>query len=442
MVDERRKEMLHNKWNLKIYLIDFFRGFRGIVFSRKKRIGAVLFIVSLCAITSAILFKKPTYVSVFVNLNRITESLRVIIVVVAAVFVLLLFIYLLGKPRGAKRMNDDFKRAGMVNHTGEAPLLLSKKSLPDNERVKVFELYSAGIPSDLWQERLGELESALNLKISHFEEGRNSRTINMYAVSGNYTLPRKIEWQDKHLVTDESGFELVLGEKITGEKVNVNLKEVPHILIGGSTGSGKSVLLKLLLMQSVKKGASVFIADFKGGVDFSRIWHEKCIIITERAELKTALTDIVNELEKRKTILRASGCANIDEYNKQAENKLIRIIFACDEVAELLDKTGRSKDDKAEVAAIENLLSTIARQGRAFGIHLILATQRPDSNILAGQIKNNLDYRVCGRADLVLSQIILDKGDAHDRIAKNAQGRFLDNSDTLFQAYWFDERKW
>ena len=95
---------------------------------------------------------------------------------------------------------------------------------------------------------------------------------------------------------------------------------------------------------------------------------------------------------------------------------MIRIIFACDEVAELLDKTGRSKDDKAEVAAIENLLSTIARQGRAFGIHLILATQRPDSNILAGQIKNNLDYRVCGRADLVLSQIILDKGDAHDRI--------------------------
>ena len=108
----------------------------------------------------------------------------------------------------------------------------------------------------------------------------------------------------------------------------------------------------------------------------------------------------------------------------------------------MLDKTGLSKDDKAEVAAIENLLSTIARQGRAFGIHLILSTQRPDSNILSGQIKSNIDYRVCGRADLVLSQIILDKGDAHDRIAKNAQGRFINNDDILFQAYWFDERNW
>lgn len=442
MIDEKRKEVLHRKWNLKIYLIYILRGFRGMVLSRKKIIASVVFTILLTVITSVILFNKPNYDSVFVNLNSLAENLRVFFVVVIAMFVLLLYIYLLGKPYGAKQMNDDFKRAGMVNHTGEAPLLLSKNSLPENKRVKVYEFYTAGIPFSLWQDRLGELESALNLKISHFEEGRNSRTIKMYAVSGNDTLPRKIDWQNKYLIKGERGFSLALGESIAGEKVSVNLRAVPHILIGGSTGSGKSLLLKLLLYQSVKKGASVIIADFKGGVDFSRIWHEKCVIITEKGELKKALTDIVNELEKRKVILRTSGCTNIDEFNQQAENKLIRLIFACDEAGELLDKTGLSKDDKAEVAAIENLLSTIARQGRAFGIHLILSTQRPDSNILSGQIKSNIDYRVCGRADLVLSQIILDKGDAHDRIAKNAQGRFINNDDILFQAYWFDERNW
>lgn len=66
---------------------------------------------------------------------------------------------------------------------------------------------------------------------------------------------------------------------------------------------------------------------------------------------------------------------------------LPRYIFACDEVAEVLDKTGLSKEQKEQVAQVESRLATIARQGRAFGIHLILATQRPDANILAGQIK-------------------------------------------------------
>lgn len=213
------------------------------------------------------------------------------------------------------------------------------------------------------------------------------------------------------------------------------------MLIGGSTGSGKSVLLKLLLMQAIKKGADVVIADFKGGVDFPPIWHEKCRIITDSKDLKQYLGELVNELEARKVILKKSGLPNIDEYNRHNSKKLKRIIFACDEVAELLDKTGLSKEAKAEVAEIEGYLSTIARQGRACGIQIILAVQRPDSNILPGQIKNNLDYRVCGRADLVLSQIILDNGDA-ERIAKNAQGRFLDNSGNLFQSFWFDDKEW
>ncbi|MBP3673758.1 MAG: hypothetical protein J6J18_08015, partial [Oscillospiraceae bacterium] len=84
-------------------------------------------------------------------------------------------------------------------------------------------------------------------------------------------------------------------------------------------------------------------------------------------------------------------------------------------------------------------LSVIARLGRAFGIHLILATQRPDSNILHGQIKNNINYRICGRADNVLSQIILDNTNAADQIPEDAQGRFILHDGTMFQAYWFED---
>ena len=122
-----------------------------------------------------------------------------------------------------------------------------------------------------------------------------------------------------------------------------------------------------------------------------------------------------------------------------ARNIFVTYIFACDELAEMLDKTGLTKDQKEIVNKIEGLLSTIARQGRAFGIHLILATQRPDSTILNGQIKNNINCRICGRADNVLSMIILDKTDAADQIPEDAQGRFLLHDGTMFQAYWFDD---
>ena len=119
---------------------------------------------------------------------------------------------------------------------------------------------------------------------------------------------------------------------------------------------------------------------------------------------------------------------------------ILAVVFACDEVAEMLDKTGlTTKERKELVSQIEGKLSTIARQGRAFGIHFILATQRPDATIIPGQIKNNIDFRVCGRADNVLSQIILDSTAAADQIPKDARGRFITRDGTVFQAFLFDE---
>ena len=106
----------------------------------------------------------------------------------------------------------------------------------------------------------------------------------------------------------------------------------------------------------------------------------------------------------------------------------------------LANKASINKEQKEQVAQVESRLATIARQGRAFGIHLILATQRPDANILAGQIKNNIDCRVCGRADNILSQIILDSTDAADRIPKTSRGRFFLHDGTVFQAFLFDDK--
>ena len=128
--------------------------------------------------------------------------------------------------------------------------------------------------------------------------------------------------------------------------------------------------------------------------------------------LLSTLKELVGELETRKEELRYSGCRNIHQYNTEIRDTFRRIIFGCDEVAELLDPTGRSKADKEQIEIIKGYLATLARQGRAMGIHLLLATQRPDVKVMDGQIKNNIDCRICGRADLILSQIILDNGSA------------------------------
>lgn len=185
----------------------------------------------------------------------------------------------------------------------------------------------------------------------------------------------------------------------------------------------------------------VHIACFKGGIDFFTAWHKQCGIIIDERALLDKLSLLVDELERRKVLLKQADCPNIDTYNRKIGAQLPRMIFACDEVAEVLDKTGLDKQSKELITRIEGKLSTIARQGRAFGIHLILATQRLDANIICGQVKNNIDFRVCGRADNVLSQIILDSADAADKIPKDAQGRFLTNDGTVFQAFWFDEHK-
>lgn len=343
---------------------------------------------------------------------------------------------LMGTPGGEKAAKEGLQKVGIVNHAGEAPVLIAKRQDKDNPQLTAWEFDPCGIPLDEWEDKRARIEAALDITIAKMEWAEGRRMIRIYAVPAKSDFPVLLPWKNKYL--SPASFVLVLGESLTGQ-VTVNLANIPHILLGGSTGSGKSVLLKLLLMQSLRKGAEVYIADFKGGVDFPKVWHQKCHMCFTEDDLLATLNQLVAVLEYRKGRLAETGCPNLDAYNKATGEGLPRLVFACDEVAEMLDKTGRSKEDKERLGQIENRLATLARLGRAFGIHLILATQRPDANILPGQIKNNLDFRVCGRADNVLSQIILDNTSAADQIPKDARGRFITGDGTVFQGYLFDE---
>lgn len=351
---------------------------------------------------------------------------------------LLAFLALLGTPWGSKAVKEGLQKVGLVNHAGEAPALIAKRQDRDNPRLTIWEFDPCGIPLSEWEDKRARIETALDITIAKMAWAEGRKLIRVYAVPAKSDFPALLPWNDKYLSPES--FVLVLGESLTGA-VTVNLANIPHILLGGSTGSGKSVLLKLLIMQSLHKGAEVYIADFKGGVDFPKVWHQKCRMCSTEEDLLDTLGQLVAVLEYRKGRLAETGCPNLDAYNEATGDNLPRLVLACDEVAELLDKTGRSKEEKERLGQIENRLATLARLGRAFGIHLILATQRPDANILPGQIKNNLDFRVCGRADNVLSQIILDNTSAADQIPKDARGRFITGNGAVFQGYLFDEKQ-
>ena len=340
-----------------------------------------------------------------------------------------------GLPRGFLSIAQDIQRIGLKNAAGEYPVLIERYK--EDEPVEVLTFLTHGVYLAQFEDYREKLESALNINIVSIEQGANNRTVRLRVVSASGALPAMLPWANCYLNRDD--FVLVLGRGLAG-LVTVNLATTPHILLGGSTGSGKSVLLKLMVMEAIKKGAVVCVADFKGGVDYPAVWHEHCRFCLALEELVPLLDELLAILEERKRLFKNVGCANLGEYNAAMNEDLPHYIFACDEVAEVLDKTGLSKEQKEQVAQVESRLATIARQGRAFGIHLILATQRPDANILAGQIKNNIDCRICGRADNVLSQIILDSTDAADRIPKTSRGRFLLHDGTVFQAFLFDDK--
>lgn len=411
-----------------------------------KQIG-VLIILAL-AILSGIIIKHAFRGNL---IRSIFEPGVHILNIFITIIYLICYVMYHGTPPNAHKIHNNLARIGLCNTAGEVPLLL--KEYPYHSKVifrqvNCLEFISCGIEKSVWENKKTAIETALNILIARIEETDGKRGIRLYTIPVEQGLSDKLIWKTIMLNTEIPVCKIILGESLL-EQVVVDLNVNPHMLIGGSTGSGKTVLLRLILMQLLEKqNIDVTVADFKGGVDFSTSWkkHPRCAMIFNRSELLDYLEQLIIELNRRKDLFASKeNCNNIYDYNinplytlNDAE-PLHRLVFAVDEVAEVLDKTGLDKAAKEQVAQIESRIATIARLGRAFGIHLILATQRPDANILSGQIKNNIAYRICGRADNVLSMIILDNTLAADEIPSDARGRFIDSDGTIFQSYWFDE---
>jgi len=245
----------------------------------------------------------------------------------------------------------------------------------------------------------------------------------------------------------DSPLTIAMGKTAQGDDFIVDLAEMPHMLIAGTTGSGKSVCINTivasLLMRNKPQDVMIAMIDPKK-LELSiyqELRRHHLIFLEENNEVIATtpkssvnlLVSVVREMERRYDMLSETGARNITEFNRQLEKgrikpdeqgnvppKLPYLVVLVDELADLMITAARE---------VEEPITRLAQLARAVGIHLVLATQRPSADVITGLIKANFPARVAFKvAEKTNSRIILDHGGAEALIGKG-DGLYLDNAD-------------
>ncbi|MBT3293503.1 hypothetical protein HN512_02215 [Candidatus Peregrinibacteria bacterium] len=221
-------------------------------------------------------------------------------------------------------------------------------------------------------------------------------------------------------VQSESPLTLPLGRDVSGKAVTAALENMPHLLIAGATGSGKSVcmntFLTALLFQNAPDQLKLILIDPKRVelMPYDGIPHLLTPVITDSEKALQALRWAVAEMGRRLHRLSEAGARNLNEYNEKQtedENVLPRIVIVVDELADLMMRQFRRDT--------EMMVARIAQMARAVGIHLIIATQRPSVDVITGLIKANIPTRIGFRTvSSIDSRTVLDSIGAEDLLGR------------------------
>ena len=216
----------------------------------------------------------------------------------------------------------------------------------------------------------------------------------------------------------------VVGKDISGKSVVADLADMRHLLIAGTTGSGKSVmtntLISSLLYRNAPSDMKLIIVDPKQVemAQYQDVPHLLTPIITQTEKALSAMKWAVGEMERRYSLMAEEKVKNIADYNakmaktdaSEKEGKMPYIVIVIDEMADLMMMAGKD---------LEVLIVRIAQKGRAAGIHLVLATQRPEVKVITGLIKANVPSRIAFAVGSQMdSRIMLDQGGAEKLLGK------------------------
>src|SRR5881227_2166154 len=240
---------------------------------------------------------------------------------------------------------------------------------------------------------------------------------------------REIIWLRENIESSEfigskSKLTLALGKDINGRIVTAELSGMPHLLIAGSTGSGKSVAINAMIMSILYKATPdqvrLVLVDPKRLElgNYEGVPHLYTPIITEPKLAANALRNAVREMERRLKLLAEKGVRNIDQYNRLFDDDATQSLFAEDSEERPLPYIVIIIDELADLMMldagnVEESITRLAQMARAVGIHLVLATQRPSVDVITGLIKANFPARISFRvATKVDSRTILDANGA------------------------------
>ena len=224
--------------------------------------------------------------------------------------------------------------------------------------------------------------------------------------------------EDSDMLEATSRLTFALGRDVSGKAYAVDLAKMPHLLIAGATGSGKSVcvnaLITSLLMHARPDEVKLLLIDLKRVelAPYDALPHLLQHVIVEPFEAKAALNWAVHEMEDRYKRLAAETVRNLASYNEKMgkDGALPYVVLVIDELADLIMREGRK---------VEDSVVKIAQKARAVGIHLVLATQRPSVNVVTGLIKANVPSRIAfAMSSMVDSRTVLDQPGAEDLIGR------------------------
>lgn len=237
------------------------------------------------------------------------------------------------------------------------------------------------------------------------------------------TIGFKEVFESGEFEASKNPLNFVLGKDISGKFIFCNLAKAPHLLVAGSTGSGKSVCLNILILSIIYKSSPEDVrlvlidpkrVEFAIYEDLPHLMLPH--IITEPEKAVNAFTWAINEMEKRYTLFQSHKVRDIGEYNQlpdivsKKKPKMPYIVMIVDELADLMTVCKKE---------IEEKIARIAAKARSAGIHLVLATQRPSIDVITGTIKNNLPTRIAfSLTSFADSKTILDQGGAEKLLGK------------------------
>ena len=214
----------------------------------------------------------------------------------------------------------------------------------------------------------------------------------------------------------KSNMMIALGKDVSGKPWIANLEGMPHLLVAGATGSGKSVMLNSIIISLLYQNSPAnlkFILIDPKRVEltiYNNIPYLLAPVITEVSKTINALKWAIGEMEKRFEVLSQAGKRDIGHYNRQTKDKMPYIVIIIDELADLMTVAGNE---------IEGLIVRLAQMSRAVGIHLILSTQRPSVNIITGLIKANVPNRIAfSVTSMADSRTIIDCSGAEKLLGK------------------------